>query len=33
MTEGSPMAKVIKKAETWLEKFEKSLEKFAEKLL
>jgi hypothetical protein len=27
------MAKVIKKAESWLEKFENSLEKFADRLL
>jgi len=27
------MAKVIKKAETWLEKFERSLEKLANRLL
>jgi len=33
MTKGLQMAQVIKKAETWLEKFENSLEKLAEKLL
>jgi len=32
-TKGFQMAQVIKRAETWLEKFESSLEKLAEKLL
>ncbi len=33
MTKGTTMAKVIKKAESWFEKFENSLEKLAERLL
>ena len=33
MSKGFQMASVIKKAETWLEKFEHSLEKLADKLL
>jgi len=33
MSKGFQMAKIIKKAETWFEKFENSLESLAQKLL
>jgi hypothetical protein len=33
MTKGAPMAQMIRKAESWFEKFEHSLERLADRLL